>query len=181
MHTVLHIVEGPLFRIAILLLILGVLRLVLLGARPVAPRSHSRVHRIASILLHLGVIAVPLFHDGHVALWAGGRLSLPAMPAALSDLLTIATIAGVVGILWIRRRSPSIRARTDRFDYGVLLLIGACFLSGWFTTHPETSPLPWEGVRLLHALTANALIILIPFTRLCHLTLEPRMRAEVAA
>ena len=45
------------------------------------------------------------------------------------------------------------------------------FLFGFFAGHPSFNPFPWETAMLLHLLSAEALFIAIPFTKLAHIVL----------
>jgi len=45
------------------------------------------------------------------------------------------------------------------------------FVSGYLATHPHLSPIPWGGMMLTHILSAEALMIVVPFTKLSHIVL----------
>jgi nitrate reductase gamma subunit len=55
----------------------------------------------------------------------------------------------------------------------VLALVLAPFLSGFLAAHPSLNPLPWSGMMLLHILSAEILLVAIPFTKLAHVVLFP--------
>ena len=60
---------------------------------------------------------------------------------------------------------------SQRTDYVLLLLILLPFSSGFLAAHPGLNPLPWESMMLLHLLSAELLMVLIPFTKLAHIVL----------
>jgi hypothetical protein len=178
MSTVLEFAEGPLFRIGWLFLILGFLRLVLLGARPARLRPGHFVHRIASLVAMAGLIVLAVFHNGHLALWSSE--GMPALTHSVSDVVLWFAIVSVVVLLVIRSRHALVRPARRRVELAAIVLMGIVFLTGWFTTHASISPLPWGVARLAHVLAADVLLIVIPFTRLSHLEWAPADGKEVA-
>jgi nitrate reductase gamma subunit len=47
------------------------------------------------------------------------------------------------------------------------------FLSGFMAAHPNWNPLPWKTQMLIHFLSADVLLLAIPFTKLAHIVLYP--------
>jgi hypothetical protein len=47
----------------------------------------------------------------------------------------------------------------------------APFLSGYLASYPGVNPLPWQAMMLIHLLSAEALMIAAPFTKLSHIVL----------
>ena len=47
------------------------------------------------------------------------------------------------------------------------------FLSGFLAAHPTVNPLPWSWMMLLHILSAELLLVAVPFTKLAHVVLFP--------
>ena len=56
-------------------------------------------------------------------------------------------------------------------DYLLLILLIAPFLSGYLASHPRVNPFPWNVMMLTHLLSAEALFIAVPFTKLAHVVL----------
>lgn len=198
--------RGPMFRFAILLMMLGMLRLVALSvlnlaavARkagnkrfPVAavlrstagwliPRGGALtghpVFTLASMIFHLAMIITPIFLGAHILLWQRGLgVSWPALAQPLADALTLAGI--VTGVVLIVQRIFA-RANRDlsRFqDYLLPLLITIIFATGYLSIHPASDPLPYETVMLIHVLCGNLLLIALPFSKLSHAMLFPITR-----
>jgi hypothetical protein len=44
-------------------------------------------------------------------------------------------------------------------------------LSGYYVAHPAGNPLPFRLTYLIHLLSAELLVVLIPFTKLAHVVL----------
>ena len=45
------------------------------------------------------------------------------------------------------------------------------FVFGYFAGHPNVNPFSWQMAMLLHLLSAEALFVVIPFTKLSHIVL----------
>ncbi len=130
--SLLRFAEGPLLRLAFALLVLGLLRLVGLSVwnlavayartddksvpvglllrralRWLLPWTYlSGPHPLQGVVayaFHVGLLAVPLFFAGHVALWRERvGIGWPALPAAAADILTWLTIACAAALMALR-------------------------------------------------------------------------------
>jgi nitrate reductase gamma subunit len=198
----LELARGPLFAFAFLVMGLGLARHVLLQVHGLATRKGRRLRQApwrrmassalswavpvrhldrstlvmttASFLFHIGAVVVPVFLAAHVALWSGFLgVRLPALGEGAADLLTVLTIVCVLVLVTYRLMTPRARALTRASDYGVLGLVLVPFLSGFLAAHPTLNPLPWSGMMLLHILSAELLLVAIPFTKLAHVVLFP--------
>jgi hypothetical protein len=56
-------------------------------------------------------------------------------------------------------------------DYVLLIMVLLPFLFGYLAGHPNVNPFLWQTAMLLHILSAEALFIVIPFTKLAHIVL----------
>jgi nitrate reductase gamma subunit len=202
MEQWLDLARGPLFAFAFLVMATGLLRHVLLQVHGLVTRKGRRLRQApwgriassalswavpvrhldratavmtaASFLFHVGVIVVPLFLAAHVALWRGFLgASLPTLKEGAADLLTIMTIACLAVLFVYRVTTPRARALSRTSDYVVLGLVLTPFLSGFLAAHPALDPLPWSWMMLLHVLSAELLLVAIPFTKLAHVVLFP--------
>ena len=63
---------------------------------------------------------------------------------------------------------PEVRILTETWDYVLLSLTALPFATGFFAYHQVG---PYELMMILHLLTAEILLILIPFTKLAHMIL----------
>jgi nitrate reductase gamma subunit len=77
-----------------------------------------------------------------------------------------------ISIYFILRRalSPDLRIITTFSDYLLIVVTALPFLTGYFLTHGTLDSIKFLGdnMRLLHVLSAELVLILIPFTRLSH-------------
>lgn len=132
----------------------------------------SRLFSTASFLMHIGLIGVPLLLIDHVAMWeALLGWDLPAMGPGLADFLTLFTIGCILVLLTSRTLVARQRVMSRPMDYAILVLILLPFTAGYMASHPTVNPLPWQAMMLIHVLTAEALFVAVPFSKLSHIVL----------
>lgn len=207
----LELAKGPIFQFAFLFMVLGLLRhliLALIGTFRAIKRANDKkipfktvmkataawlvpvnklqpniLFSIVSIVMHVGLIVVPIFLFSHVALWKKGiGIGWPALPLGPSDLLTLITIAAIFVLLAMRIVSSDGRNLSTFQDYALLVLLAIPFVSGYLALHPELNPFGYKGTMLVHVLSADLLFILMPLTKLSHAVLMPgtQLFSEVA-
>jgi len=193
---------GPLFWTALAFMILGLLRHVgltifesakayqkagdkvfpigkLVGTTlhwfvPVKKAWHRGFFSLTTVLFHVGVILVPLFLAGHIKLWREGvGLSWPALPNGVATTLTWIVIASAVAVVVQRIAAKDSRALSRFQDYAIPLFIAVPFLTGFLVKHPVWNPFARNPVLLMHVLSADLLIFLVPLTKLSHMILMP--------
>jgi len=202
METWLELARGPIFQFALVFMILGLLRHIALtvvntgiavwraGDKkfpvkamltatlewlvPIKKIKGSTVFSLISIVMHIGLIVVPVFLFSHVALWERGLgISWPAIGLGAADILTLVTIAAIFAILAIRVFGSDARALSNFQDYAILVLLAAPFVSGYLAMHPTINPFDYSGTMLVHVLSADLVMILMPLTKLSHVVLMP--------
>jgi len=194
--------RGPLLRLALFAMALGLLRHVLLqvweiswalgrAGDQVVPwglvlrrnlewllpwrylqRKERRLYNFTSFIFHVGVITVPVFLAGHVAIWQQELgLSWWCLPGSLADWLAVATVVAAIGLLLGRLLNQASRAISKPQDWLLPLLCAAPFVTGFWVVHPGWSPFGVQGVYLAHLLSAELLLFLVPFSKLVHMVL----------
>jgi nitrate reductase gamma subunit len=142
-----------------------------------ALRGTRTFYTLASLVFHVGMLVVPLFLAGHVALVAKGLgLAWPALPPPAADVLTLAALAALFFLMLARLLDRASRTLSDFQDWALLALCVAAFLSGYAVAHPAGNPLPFTLTYALHLASAELLLILIPFSKLAHAALFPLTR-----
>ncbi len=132
---------------------------------------------IVSATFHVGVLAVPVFLAGHVALVRKGTgLSWPALPGTVADVLTILVLVSLVVLLLYRLLDRAVRSLSGAQDYALLCLLLAVFVTGLWMAHPGGSPLPFSLAYLGHLLSGELTLALLPFSKLAHALLFPATR-----
>jgi len=136
-----------------------------------ALRGARLPYTAASLAFHLGLLA-SLFLPGHLAVLKRGLgFGWPALPPGLSDALTLLGLAGAAGLLLFRLGSRQLRALSGFQDWWLLVLCAVPVVSGYFVAHPAANPLPFSLIYLVHLLSAELLLALVPFTKLAHVAL----------
>ncbi len=147
---------------------------------PVNALRGTRIpYTIASVVFHVGVLLVSLFLNGHVHLIKKGTgIAWPTLPPAAADVLTLTTLAALFGLLLLRLADRAARFLSGFQDWFLLVLCIVPVLSGYYVAHPSGNPLPHTVTYLIHLLSAELLLILVPFTKLAHVFLFPFTRVS---
>lgn len=200
----LDLAEGPLFRFAFMLMVLGLIRLVILSIwsfRKMKSRTRDQSsdlgaliranlrwlrpwrwlrdtrpsYTATSVVFHIGLILVPIFFLPHITLWRPERGFgwFPALPFHAADALTALTILTGAALVVMRAADRGSRRLSQLQDWALTPLCVLIFLTGYLAAHPAHNPFGYNGVRLVHVLSGDLLLILIPFTKLAHVVLLP--------
>ena len=205
-EPLLDFVRGPLFRFSVAVLVLGLARNVILllwglirayqmtdskmvpwrkAAREtldwLVPVRHVGRHgwlSVLSIVLHIGVIVVPVFLLAHIRLiQANLGVGWPALPMTAADLLTLLTVAAAFALFVTRLANRPARGLSRPQDYLIPLLLAVPFISGFLATHHQLNPFAYDPTMLVHMLSAELLFVIAPFSKLSHMVLMPIARA----
>ena len=122
---------------------------------------------IATSVFHVFLVGVPIFLLGHNLLldqsWA---LRLWSLPESMTDVFTLVVLICLAFFLARRLFLARVRAITTLYDYVVLLIVAAPFLTGYFAYHQWFH---YETVMTIHILAGEVMLITIPFTKLGHM------------
>jgi len=195
--------KGPLFRLSLMVMILGLGRLLfiaLAGMFQAYRRAGNKsldgfqiarqtaagvipsfrldgirwIFSAGSFFFHLGLIIVPLFLHGHIQLWEKGiGLSWPALPMVWADRLSILVIATGAGLLVGRISYAPSRSISRLQDFLLPFFILLAFISGVLASHPQWTSFSYNSTLLVHVLSGNILLLLLPFSKLAHFILWP--------
>lgn len=196
----LEFAKGPLFSITFLIMILGLIRHFIIQiyflfiskgrrlrnvswkkifgdlATWVVPVKHlikgTVLFSVVSFLFHIGIIIVPVFLSDHIVLWEEYlSINLPSIGRLFADVLTISTILCIIVLISCRLFVKRQRAMSRRSDYVLLVMVLLPFLFGFLASHPGVNPFPWTTAMFFHIISAEALFVVIPFTKLSHIVL----------
>ncbi len=199
--------RGPLFRIALAICLLGLLYRVgaslfvavtayrragdrrvpfreALGAAaawllPFRLLRSRPLYSIASFAFHVGVVLVPLFYVGHVALWQGAvPIAWPSFGGGAGDLLSVLALVGLGAVLVGRLGSKVSRSLTRGSDVWVLVVLLAAVASGLLAAHPTLAPWDPRAWLLAHMLLGNLTLVMLPTTKIVHCVLYPFSRVQ---
>ncbi len=129
------------------------------------------VYTICGYILHFCVLFVPIFYSAHVLLWEEGAFEWTwwIMPDAWADWMTLIVIAILVFFILRRMISPDVRILTTATDYIALAVALLPFLTGYCASHGTLGDaVGAETIHLIHVMSGELLLILLPFTKLNH-------------
>lgn len=122
---------------------------------------------LIGFMFHISLITVPLFLNAHNILWDEKfGISLWSIPDSISDILTIACILSGIFLLLRRAVKREVRILTEKRDYALIIITLLPFITG-FLAYRQWGD--YETILLLHIVTAEILLIIIPFTKLSHM------------
>ncbi len=117
---------------------------------------------IMTLTFHVLLLLTPIFLLAHNEMigWA-----FPSLPEYLSDFFTVVVILCCTVFLIRRIFVRRVRSITGPYDYFVLLITAVPFVTGFMAYHQFFD---YRTVLLIHMISGEAALILIPFTRLGH-------------
>ena len=128
-------------------------------------------------LLHVGILITPVFLLGHnILLKERWGFSFWTISETTADLLTIGVIVAVLFLVLRRIALPEVRIITTAYDYLMLAIAVAPFVTGLIAHYAAAG---YEHWLILHILCGEAFLIAIPFTKLSHFILFFLSRAQL--
>ncbi len=122
---------------------------------------------LVTSVFHVFLIVAPLFLLGHnLLLDQSWGLSLFSLPESLSDVLTVVILLSGIYFLGRRLFLARVRAISSAYDYIILLIAVAPFLTGFLAYHQWFD---YNTIIFLHILSGEVMLITIPFTKLGHM------------
>jgi nitrate reductase gamma subunit len=137
--------------------------------------AKNPVFSILGYIFHICLVIVPIWLSGHISLWEESRFewSWTPIPDGLADWMTLILLA--IALLFLLRRifSADIRLISGFADYLLIIITALPFLTGYFLTHGTLDEIAFFGnnMTLIHMLSGEIMLILIPFTKLSHFIL----------
>jgi nitrate reductase gamma subunit len=134
-----------------------------------------------SYVFHLLILVIPLFVSAHIVLVEEAfRVSWPALNDGLADAGTVVVIAALIFFAVRRIKEPDVKYLTSAMDYLLLFMVGLPFVTGFLAYHQVFDAM-WPGaydyITILHILSGEMVLIMIPFSRFSHMVTAPLTRA----
>ncbi|WP_027721289.1 sulfate respiration complex protein HmcE [Maridesulfovibrio zosterae] len=126
---------------------------------------------------HIGLLLTPILLTAHnVMLQENLGFSLPQLPACIADILSWTVI--VAGLFMVLRRIafPEVRILTTAYDYLLLVITVAPFVTGLIARYQGGDYQFW---LLAHIITGEIWLLCLPFTKLSHCVLFFCSRAQL--
>jgi hypothetical protein len=137
------------------------------------------VYSILTYLFHILLLGVPIFLLAHNILWyESWQISWWSLPEDVADYLSLLML-GLILFLMVRRMVvPYAKIVTTAYDYVLLLVVALPFLTGYMAYHQW---IDYKLMLILHILSGELMLILIPFTKLSHMLLFFLSRAHIGS
>jgi nitrate reductase gamma subunit len=129
-------------------------------------RNHP-VMTIMAFAFHICLLLAPVFLLAHIVLLEEAwDIQWWTLPDAVADGMTLIVVAACIFFLVRRITQPEVRYVTSASDYGILALVAAPFVSGFYCS----LELPgYQTMVIVHILSGEVMLAAIPFTRLVHM------------
>ena len=128
-------------------------------------------------VMHIGLIATPLFLLGHtILLQERWGVAMWSMPGPLADAMTVAVLISIAMLTLRRIALPEVRIITSAYDYLMLAITAAPFVTGLIARYAYGHSEPW---LIVHILCGEILLVAIPLTKLSHFVLFFATRAQL--
>ncbi|HSJ80818.1 MAG TPA: hypothetical protein VK910_06345 [Thiobacillus sp.] len=129
--------------------------------------KRSPVSYIGGYIFHIGLAIIVFLGAPHILLIANlTGLSWPGLPSQLIDLVAVVTMAAMVVMLVDRINKPAKRFLSTFEDWFTWAVTFLPVLTGWLAV--QHLLLPYTTMLALHILSAEILLIVLPFTKLFH-------------
>jgi nitrate reductase gamma subunit len=135
----------------------------------ISPRTYGRsaLGYVAGYIFHIGLAVVVFLFAQHIKLIHElTGLSWPGLPSQFVDAAAVVTLAAMLLVLVERINKPVKRFLSTFQDYAAWLLTFLPVLTGYLAA--QHLLLPYTMMLALHILSAELLLIFLPFTKLIH-------------
>jgi len=128
-------------------------------------------------VMHFGLLFTPIFLLGHnVLLKERWGISLWTLPESVADGLTVIVIVSVLFLILRRVALPEVRLITTLYDYLLLAIAVAPFITGFLAYHRAPDYHSW---LIAHIICGEIFLVAIPLTKLSHFVLFFLSRAQL--
>lgn len=143
---------------------------VLIAKRP--------IYTIITVLWVLCLIAIPILLVDHILLWERGIgfgfwPNKLAFTGHIADVLTVSLIILTILLLIHRAVTRHTRLIKEPIDSIVFLTLILATVAGFLMTHPTINPFNYSKTLLTHVLSAEAIFIMLPMSKVAHTLMYP--------
>lgn len=139
-----------------------------------------RFYKMMTVLVfafHIGLVFTPLFLRAHnIILTERWGIGLWSLPEGIADFLTVVVIISGVFLILRRVAFPQVRIITTAYDYFLMAIAMAPFVTGFMAYHQAPG---YQGWLIAHILSGEVMLIAIPLTKLSHFVLFFLSRAQI--
>jgi nitrate reductase gamma subunit len=140
-------------------------------------RKHPSL-TVVTFVFHFCLLVTPIFLLSHLLLLDESfSLSWWSLPDAVADVMTVLVILSCLYFLLRRISQPEVKFVTDGSDYLILAIVALPFVTGFLAYHHFAV----QWMTILHILSGEVMLAVIPFTRLSHMIFSPLTRAYMGS
>lgn len=154
---------------------------VFLGLIPFATRfmRERPVFTLITTLFHICAIILPVFLLAHIVLWFESYgFNWGNIPDNMADAMVFFVLFACIFFFIRRLIVPEVKMVSKTSDYLILIALFVTFLSGFLAFHQIG---PYRPILILHILSSELLIVMIPFSKLMHMIVYPFSRYYMGA
>ncbi len=156
-------------------------RSMMIGVIPFATRfmRERPLFTMITFLFHVCVLIIPLFFMAHIVLWFESYgLLWQGISNTLADYMTLFVMFACIFFFIRRLTIKEIKMVSQPSDFILLILIFVSFLTGFLAFHQFG---PYRPILIVHILSCDIFIAMIPFSRLWHMIAYPFSRYYMGA
>ena len=157
----------------------GALRSIFFWLFPFGTRSWRQKPgmTVMFFVFHIGLVITPVFLQAHnIILKERWGISLWTIPDPVADVMTVAVMVAVLFLVLRRISFPEVRILTTAYDYLLLAIAVAPFVTGFLARLQVPGYSAWV---MAHIICGEIMLIAIPFTKLSHVILFFLSRAQI--
>ena len=122
---------------------------------------------LITVIFHLCLIITPVFLYSHIVLWyQAWDITWWALPDNISDIMTGIVIVCSLFFLFRRFFLTEVKYVNSFFDYVLIVLVIAPFITGLAAYHQWFL---YEPMLIAHILSGQLFLMVLPFSRLGHM------------
>ncbi len=134
---------------------------------------------VTTYFFHICLLITPIFLTAHnILLEERWGISFWTLSETSADIMTIVVIFTVILLVLRRIALPDVRVVTTAYDYLLLAITAAPFITGFLAYHQFSNYKFWI---IVHIISGEIMLIAIPFTRLSHIALFFMTRAHIGS
>lgn len=136
------------------------------------------IYSIITVLWALSLIAVPVLLLNHIMLWERG-IGFGFWPNALTvsghlaDAVSVGVIALTALLILHRAATRHSRPIKEPMDSIIFLTLLVTVSAGILMSHPTMNPFNYTKTMLVHVLSAEAIFLMLPMSKVAHTLLFP--------
>ena len=145
------------------------------------PLNHTAaqypVYTIVAYIFHICLLFVPVFLLAHnVLLYESWGFSLWSLSESFADYMTLVMLGACLFLIVRRAVLPYVKIVTTPVDYVLLVVVMLPFLTGYIAYHQW---LEYKTMLIIHILSGELMLVMIPFTKLVHMVVFFLSRAHI--